>query len=143
MTIDRTDAERWMRRCLQLAEQARARGDAAVGAVIVRAGEIIAEGVEGVGAGRDVTAHAELIALRAACERLGTADLSDCVLCTNVEPCWMCSYLIREAGISAVMIGVPVADIGGLTSRYPLLSDDRVEGWGPPPAISWVDLTEQ
>ena len=129
-----------MRRCLELAEQARAQGDAAVGAVIVRGGEIIAEGVEGVRAGRDVTAHAELIAIRYACERLGTTHLSDCVLCTNVEPCWMCSYLIREARIPAVVIGVPVDDIGGLTSRYPLLSDDGIEGWGPPPAISWVDL---
>lgn len=130
-----------MRRCLQLAAQARERGDAPVGAVIVRAGEILAEGVEQVRAGRDVTAHAELIALRRACERLGTTDLSGCILCTNVEPCWMCSYLIREAGIPAVVIGVPVADIGGLTSRFPLLSDDRVEGWGPPPIIAWVDLT--
>lgn len=130
-----------MRRCLQLAEQARAQGDAAVGAVIVRAGEIIAEGVEGVRVGRDVTAHAELIAVRHACERLGTRDLSDCVLCTNVEPCWMCSYLIRETGIPTVVIGVPVVGIGGLTSGYPLLSDDGIEGWGPPPAISWVDLT--
>jgi len=131
-----------MRRCRELAEQARSQSDAPVGAVIVRAGEILAEGVEQVRAGRDLTAHAEMIALHHACERLGTTDLSDCALCTNVEPCWMCSYLIREAGIPTVVIGVPVADIGGLTSRFPLLSDDRIEGWGPPPIILWVDLAD-
>ena len=131
------DAQKWMRRCLELAQQAREQGDAPVGAVIVREGCIVAEGVEAVRVLRDVTAHAELIALRRACQTLGTTDLAGCVLCTNVEPCWMCSFAIREAGIRAVILGAPVADIGGVTSRYPILSDVNIEGWGPAPSISW------
>jgi len=51
----------------------------------------------------------------------------------------MCSYAIRETGISAVVIGRSIEDIGGVTSRYPILTDTAVDGWGPPPAIEWCD----
>ncbi len=138
MTLNEADIQRWMARCRELAEVARANGDAPVGAVIVRHGEIIAEGIEEVRLRKDVAAHAELIALRHACTLLDREDLSDCLLVTNVEPCWMCSFALRETRIGAVLWQSPVTDIGGITSRYPILSDDTIAGWGPPPLLRQV-----
>jgi tRNA(adenine34) deaminase len=135
--IDNELSEVWMRRCLELAEEARARGESAVGAVIVREGEFVAEAAEQIKSGLDVAGHAELIAIRLACQALNTLDLSDCTLYTNVEPCWMCSFAIRETGIRQVVIGVPVAEIGGATSSYPILTDPNINGWRPPPLVFW------
>ncbi len=104
--------ERFMRRCLELARQAAATGDTPVGAVVVRNGEIVAEGVESVRARRDVTAHAEIVALRAASERLDTIDLGGCTLYTTVEPCVMCAYAIRLARIDALVCGARVDSSG-------------------------------
>jgi len=137
-----TDHTAWMSRCRLLAEQARERGNAAVGALVVQNMDIIAEAFELVTSQNDIAAHAELIAIRLACRSLGTSTLSDCVLYTNVEPCWMCSYAIRESGLAKVVIGRSIEDIGGVTSRYPILSDPAIEGWGPPPIIEWFSLSE-
>jgi tRNA(adenine34) deaminase len=104
--------ERSMRRCLELARQAVASGDTPVGALVVREGAVVAEGVESVRARRDVTAHAEIVALRTASERLGTIDLGGCTLYTSVEPCVMCAYAIRLARISAVVTGARVDPAG-------------------------------
>jgi tRNA(adenine34) deaminase len=136
-------AQTWMRRCLDLAEHAQASGDTPVGAVVMRACEIIAEAAEQVWAQRDITGHAELVALRQACQVLNTTDLHDCILCTTVEPCWMCTYSIRETGVGVVVIGVPVPEIGGATSRYPLLCDSQITGWGPPPTLVWGVLADE
>lgn len=130
----------WMRRCLELAEFARTCGDAPVGAVIVKDTVVISEAAERVTVYQDVTAHAELIAISEACQVLGTMDLTGCTLVTNVEPCWMCSFAIRETGISEVVIGDTVAGIGGVTSRYPILTDDKIDGWGQPPRVVWLGL---
>lgn len=130
----------WMRRCLELAEEARERGDAPVGALITREGTVVAEASEQVKARQDVAAHAELIVIQEACEALGTMNLAGCTLVTNVEPCWMCSFAIREMGISQVVIGDAVAGIGGVTSPYPILTDDKVDGWGQPPRVVWLRL---
>lgn len=127
-----------MDRCWGLAEMARSQGEAPVGAVIVHHGEIVAEGIEEVRLRKDVAAHAELMALRSASATLNTANLSECLLVTNVEPCWMCSFALRETRIGAVIWQSPVADIGGITSRYPILSDATIEGWGPPPLMIQV-----
>ena len=72
--------EEYMRRCRQLAQEALRGGDAPVGSLVLREGRIIAEGVEGVKARKDVTAHAEIIAIRKACAVLGMLDLSGCTL---------------------------------------------------------------
>src|SRR5690349_5731289 len=82
----------WMQRCYELAQEARERGESAVGAVIVRQGELLAEAGEQIRTAFDVTGHAELIAIGRACQALGTLDLIGCTLYTNVEPCWMCSF---------------------------------------------------
>ena len=126
--------DKWViERILRLADQARSRGDSAVGCVIARDGVIIAEAFEQVNSTKDAAGHAEILAIRLACKALDSLDLTRCALFTNVEPCWMCSYAIRDTGISEVVIGTVVADIGGVTSRYPILSDPDIAGWRDPP----------
>ena len=105
MSPDAATHERYMGRCIELARGALATNDAPVGAVVVSEEQIVGEGVEGVKAHSDVTAHAEIAALRAACRRLGTLDLSGCTLYTSVEPCVMCALSIRLARVAAVVTG--------------------------------------
>lgn len=127
---------RWMRRCLALAREAGASGEAAVGSVVTTLdGVWVADGRENVRATWDVTAHAEVEAIRAACRALKNGDLSGCVLYTTVEPCILCSYAIRETGIARVVIGSWVDDIGGVTSAYPILTAPVTHEWRPPPVI--------
>lgn len=136
-------AEYYMQRCIELARIAQRNGDAPVGALIVRDGQIIAEGVESVKARLDIAAHAEIEAIRIACQSLGTIDLGTCALYTTAEPCWMCSYAIRRAGICEVMIGAPVPREGGVTSRYPILTDREIGRWPAPPALVWSNLRDE
>ena len=72
--------EFYMKSCIDLALQAKERGDAPVGSVVVQNGTIIAEGIEGGKTKKDITFHAEIEAIREANIILGNADLSDCIL---------------------------------------------------------------
>lgn len=127
--------EAYMRRCLELAYEAKARGDVPVGSLIVKENVILAGAGERLPASLDIAGHAELLAIRQACTVLNTLDLSDCTLYTTAEPCWMCSYLIRDAHISWVVIGTPTPTVGGLSSNYPLLRDPTLTHWPSPPQI--------
>ena len=118
-------------------------GDTAVGAVIVRDGEVVAEGVERTRATRDPSAHAEVEAMRQACQRLETLDLSGCSLYSTVEPCVLCGYAIRRTGIAHVVYGVPAGQAGGCTSSYAILSDRELEGWPPVPEITAGVLADE
>jgi tRNA(adenine34) deaminase len=130
-----TDAD-WMRRCHELASEAAARGEAAVGSVVTRLdGTWVADGQENNRASLDVTAHAEVEAIRAACRALSTLDLSGCVLYTTTEPCLLCSYAIRETGIARVVIGRWIDEIGGVTSPFPVLTAPVTADWSAPPDI--------
>lgn len=124
-----------MRECLRLADAAGKAGNVPVGALVLRAGEVLARAAETLPAGNDLIGHAELLAVRLAGAALNTRNLHGCTLVTTAEPCWMCSYLIRDARISRVVIGAPTAFIGGVSSRYPLLTDPAVPGWDAPPEI--------
>mgnify|MGYP002750922851 CR=1 FL=1 len=83
-------SEELMRKAIVLAEENVDNGGGPFGAVIARNGEIIATGVNRVTAEHDPTAHAEVSAIRAACKKLGTFDLSGCEIYTSCEPCPMC-----------------------------------------------------
>jgi tRNA(adenine34) deaminase len=111
--------------------------------VVVRHGQIIAEGIESVRAQQDVTWHAEIDAVRKACQTLRTLDLKNCTLYTNVEPCVMCAYAIRQTGISQVVIGMETDSLGGVSSACAILSDPPIPGWGSPPAIVTDILREE
>ena len=96
---------RFMRRAVELSIENVKNGGGPFGAVIVKDGEIIAEGVNRVTANNDPTAHAEVTAIRAACSRLGTFQLDGCVVYTSCEPCPMCLSAIYWAGISKIYYG--------------------------------------
>jgi tRNA(adenine34) deaminase len=127
--------EQYMRRCLALAQSAADSGETAVGAVVVRDGVIIGEGAESTRRLSDPTAHAEVVALRAACGRERTLDLSGCELVTTVEPCLLCSYALRRTGVTRVVYGTPAGHLGGVTSSYAVLVDSALGGWPPPPEV--------
>ena len=96
---------RFMRRAVALSVENVANGGGPFGAVIVRDGEIIAEGTNRVTANNDPTAHAEVTAIRAACSKLGTFQLDGCTVYTSCEPCPMCLSAIYWAGISKIYYG--------------------------------------
>ena len=124
-----------MQKCIELALIAGRRGDSAVGSLIVRNNEIIAEGIEGGKTHGDITFHAEIEAVRSATKALNSSDLSDCMLVTTHEPCIMCSYVIRHHRIPLIVAGLSTGQIGGYSSSLPVLLDRTVMKWGEPPRI--------
>lgn len=89
----------YLARARELREQAVREGDQAYGAVVVRAGTIVGEGRNYVILHTDPTAHAELLAVRDAARRLGTADLSDCEVYSTATPCPMCQAALYWARV--------------------------------------------
>lgn len=136
------DHETYMHRCLELAAQAKVAGKTPVGSLILRYGEIIAEGAEGEAELPDMLAHAEVLAILRARTYLQDKDLSGCTLYTTVEPCFMCSYLIRQSRITAVVYGAPTNGTGGALSAYPLLTADDIDPWIFTPAVTGGVLRE-
>ena len=94
-----------MRLALQEARKAFEKGEVPVGAVIVTQDKIIAKGMNSVELLNDVTAHAEIIALTAASQYLGSKYLTECTLYVTVEPCPMCAGALRWSQISRVVYG--------------------------------------
>jgi tRNA(Arg) A34 adenosine deaminase TadA len=93
----------FMQRAVAIAlEKMRGNEGGPFGAVVVREGAIVAEGWNRVTSTNDPTAHAEVVAIRAACERLGTFDLSDCEMFASCEPCPMCLGAIYWARFRAL-----------------------------------------
>ena len=93
-----------MRKAIALSRESVERGGGPFGAVIARDGEIVAEGSNSVTLRNDPTAHAEVSAIRAACERLGRFKLEDCEIYTSCEPCPMCLSAIYWAGIRRIYL---------------------------------------
>lgn len=95
--------EEYLRRAVELAvDNVRSLRGGPFGAVIVRDGEVVAEGVNQVTASYDPTAHAEVQAIRVACARLQRFDLRGCVLYASCEPCPMCLSAIYWARLDAM-----------------------------------------
>lgn len=126
-----------MRRCIELSEEALAKGDAPFGSLVARGEEIVAEAAND--ARNKVTDHAEIIALNKAHQALGTSDLSGCTLYTNAEPCPMCSFMAREFKISRVVFALPSPYVGGY-SKWPILQDEEIKRFAPffkePPEVT-------
>lgn len=97
--------EQLMKEAIRLSEENVVNNGGPFGAVIARNGKIIATGVNRVTSNNDPTAHAEVSAIRAACEKLGTFDLSGCEIFTSCEPCPMCLGAIYWAHIDKVYFG--------------------------------------
>ncbi len=107
--------EELMRKAIELSIKSVRNGGGPFGAVIARKGEIIAEGSNGVTIYNDPTAHAEVTAIRKACEKLGTFDLTGCEIYTSCEPCPMCLGAIYWAHLDKIYYAndrKDAADIG-------------------------------
>ena len=92
-----------MRRAIALSERAIAEGSGfPFGAVIVRGDSVVAEGFNHVFAHNDPTAHAEIVAIRLACERVGSPVLEGCTIYSSSEPCPMCLAAIYWSGIERI-----------------------------------------
>jgi tRNA(adenine34) deaminase len=106
-----------MRRALALADAAALRGEVPVGAVVVRGEAVIGEGANAPIATHDPTAHAEIVAMRAAARALATYRLNDCDLYVTLEPCVMCAAAMVHARVRRVVFGAwdPKAGAAGST----------------------------
>jgi len=124
-----------MEQCLALARQAKENGETAVGAIIVKDGMIVSEGMEATRGKLDPSAHAEMEAIKSACQTIGSLDLSEAILYTTVEPCFLCGFAIRTTRISRVVIGTNAGEVGALNSRHSFLADPEISNWGPPPKL--------
>jgi tRNA(Arg) A34 adenosine deaminase TadA len=103
-----------MRRALDLAAGAAEAGDVPVGAVITRGDEIIAEARNAMRASLDPTAHAEIVAIRAAAETLGQPRLDGCTLWVTLEPCAMCAAAASLARLDGVRYAADDPKGGGV-----------------------------
>ena len=116
----------FMRAALGLAEQARGAGEVPVGAVVVRDGAVIGSGFNSPISRQDPSAHAEILALRAAAAAAGNYRLSGCTLYVTLEPCVMCAGTILHARISRLVYGAPDPKTGAVGSVLDLFADDRL-----------------
>jgi tRNA(adenine34) deaminase len=107
-----------MRRCLELADLAEAAGEVPVGAVIVRDGEAIGEGFNRPLSAHDPTAHAEMVALRAAAAALEAHRLDGCDLYVTMEPCAMCAGALVTARIRRLVFGTRDIRFGAVRSKF-------------------------
>ncbi len=123
------DDRRFMAEALAEAEAAAERGEVPVGAVVTRGGKIIARAGNRRQHDADPTAHAELIALRAAARVVDDWRLSDCTIYVTLEPCPMCAAACREARLELVIWGAADDRAGACGSVLDLAADPRL---GPP-----------
>jgi tRNA(adenine34) deaminase len=127
--------DKWMREALALARSAEAAGEAPVGAVVEIAGEIVGHGANSPIARNDPTAHAEILALREAAQRIGNYRLTGATLYCTLEPCVMCAGALVAARVKRLVFGARDLRFGGVRSKFqiadsPLLnhSVEIVEG---------------
>lgn len=125
MTITEID-EKFMREALAEARAAAAVGEVPIGAVVVRAGEIVARAHNRRELDQDPSAHAEFAALCAAARSLGRWRLSDCTVYVTLEPCCMCAGLMVNARVGRCVYGASDAKAGALGSLYDLNADSRL-----------------
>ena len=114
--------EHWMQHALELARKAEVAGEVPVGAVIVFNGELIAEGWNQPIRSSDPTAHAEIMALRAAGRELGNYRLLDTELYVTLEPCPMCVGAMLHARVKRVIYAATDPKTGALGGAYDLLN---------------------
>jgi tRNA(adenine34) deaminase len=113
-----------MQRALALAEQARAAGEVPVGAVVVLGGEVIGKGSNSPIATHDPTAHAEMVAIREACARIGNYRLEGATLYSTLEPCVMCAGALVSARVATLVFGARDLRFGGVRSKFRLADSD-------------------
>jgi tRNA(adenine34) deaminase len=112
------DDESFMQAALKLAVEARDAGEVPVGAVVVSEGRIVGEGANAPLARLDPTAHAEIVALRAAAQALRNYRLTGATLYVTMEPCVMCAGALVAARIKRLVFGTRDLRFGGIRSKF-------------------------
>src|SRR5215212_3824164 len=128
-----------MQRCIALSVESGEAGEYPYGAVIVRDGKPVAESINRIVHEKDVTRHAEVVAISAAQRALGSVSLDDCTIYVSAESCAYCCYAIRESRIGRVVYGLRSPHMGGV-SKWPILPDEDLsntmsEVFAAPPEI--------
>jgi len=123
---DSPSDEAFMRLALNAAREARAVGEVPVGAVVVLDGKVIATGSNHPISGHDPSAHAEMLAMRAAAQALGNYRLVGCELFVTLEPCAMCVGAIFHARVARVIYGAADPKTGACGSAVDLFGNTRL-----------------
>jgi tRNA(adenine34) deaminase len=120
------DDERFMREALAEASRAGTHDDVPIGCVVVANGVVIGSGENRRELDHDPTAHAEIVALRAAARQRGHWRLDDVTVYVTLEPCVMCAGALVNARVARLVMGALDEKAGAVGSRYNLLSDPRL-----------------
>ncbi|MDR9415615.1 MAG: tRNA adenosine(34) deaminase TadA [Gracilimonas sp.] len=118
--------QRFMARAYMLAEQAYDEGEVPVGAVVVYNDRIVGKGYNQVERLNDPTAHAEMLAISAACETLSEKYLSECMLYVTLEPCPMCAGASVWSKLDTVVFGASDAKAGSCGSVFNIASNNKL-----------------
>jgi len=125
MGVDPQD-EKWMREALLLARQAEAAGEVPVGALVVKDGILLGSGWNQPIGAHDPTAHAEVIALRAAAKASGNYRLTGTTLYVTLEPCAMCAGAMVHARVARLVYGAADPKAGAAGSVFDLTRTDEL-----------------
>ncbi|MDD3715550.1 MAG: tRNA adenosine(34) deaminase TadA [Candidatus Marinimicrobia bacterium] len=120
------DHDHWMNEAFREAEKAYRKDEVPVGAVIVKDKRIIARGHNSVEQLKDPTAHAEMIAITAACDTLEEKRLEGCIIYVTLEPCPMCAGAMLQARLDTCVYGTADPKAGACDSLYHLCEDPRL-----------------
>ncbi|WP_138756134.1 tRNA adenosine(34) deaminase TadA [Paenibacillus sinopodophylli] len=123
--IRELEDQHWMQAAIEEAKKAEQIGEVPIGAVIVRNNEIIGRGYNLRETQFDPTAHAEMVAIRDACERIGAWRLLDCTLYVTLEPCPMCAGAIVQSRVKRVVYGTTDPKAGCAGTLMNLLQEPR------------------
>jgi len=122
-----------MRLAIDKARQGLEKGQTPFGACIVRDSEIIACEHNTVWQNTDITAHAEIVTIRAACAKLATVDLGGCVIYSSCEPCPMCFSACHWAKLDTIIYGASIADARNAGFSELDISNQHMKEQGPSP----------
>jgi tRNA(adenine34) deaminase len=125
MTVSEVDLA-MMDRALGLAARAAESGEVPVAAVVYRSGEVLAEAANRRESDSDPTAHAEMLALRAAGRALGSWRLAECTMAVTLEPCPMCAGAMVNARLGRLLYGTDDPKAGACRTLYSITADERL-----------------
>ena len=114
----------WMRIALEAAEEARAREEIPIGTCIVVAGRAVAVAGNRTRTDGDPTAHAEIVALREAAEKVGNYRLTDAIVYSTIEPCVMCAGALIQARVKRLVYGARDERAGAVESHFRVCETD-------------------
>lgn len=127
VTTQHTDVDaQFMRLAIAQALKAKALGEVPVGAIVVKDGLVIGEGFNQPIANHDPTAHAEVVAMRAAAQATGNYRLPECTLYVTLEPCVMCSGAMMHARFARIVFGAPDLKTGACGSVVDLFENSQL-----------------